>query len=98
MKTHDHQCFCTIMYTVVFHPSQVLQLGFRCIRRISKRLFVWDLIERVHEQLLSETPNTGGEGEGISPRQVFLSTVTRINLCNPNIGKDEKVRAGVSVQ
>ena len=61
---------------------------------------MWDLLERVHEQLITESSSTVSEGTvpPSSPdpeqhcRQMFINAVSRINTNNPNIGKDEKVK------
>ena len=77
-------------------PPQVFNYGFKCTRKFQKRLFPWDVLERVAEQLLSEAP-PNEEGQPPSPdpvaqaQHMFLNAVNRINSNNPNIGKEEKV-------
>lgn len=74
---------------------QVFQFGFRSSRKFQKKLFIWDLLERVHERLASEV--TVGEGEegrreaADHSVQSFLDAITRISSSNLCIGKDEKV-------
>ncbi len=78
-------------------PPQVFNHGFKCTRKFKKRLFPWDVLERVSEQLLSEAP-PNEEGQPPSPdpvahaQHMFINAVNRINSNNPNIGKEEKVR------
>lgn len=36
----------------------MFQYGFRASRKFQKRLYIWDLLERVHEHLVSGETNT----------------------------------------
>ena len=54
-RTRGWLLFISI-YNVHVCPLQVFQTGFRCSRKFQKKLFIWDLLERVQEQLVaSET-------------------------------------------
>ena len=87
------------MHTTDYFYSQVFQFGFRNSRKFLKKLFVWDVLERVHEQVALEHPSDLSSSGATSPddetrtRQMFLNVITRINSNNVYIGKDEKVCA-----
>ena len=42
-----------IIRVAICHCFQVFQTGFRCSRKFQKKLFIWDLLERVQEQLVA---------------------------------------------
>ena len=42
------------MFHCLCPSAQVLEAGFKSSRKFSKRLHLWDFLERVHEQLLTE--------------------------------------------
>ena len=80
---------------------QILMMGFKSNRKFGKRLFLWDLMERVCEHMsASEVPipvvNTAPL-PGSSDRQLLCNTVSRINSNYTHIGKQEKVRRETEV-
>ena len=79
-------------------PLQILLFGFKSSRKFSKRLFLWDVVERVCEHMsASEVPAplvSTSPQPGLSERQLLWNTVSRINSNYVLIGKNEKVRKG----
>lgn len=101
------------MYVVYFHVTcnragirqslllQILLFGFKSNRKFGKRLFLWDLVERVCEHMCaSEVPTplvSTAPQPGSSEKQLLCNVVNRINSYYTNIGKNEKVREGVFI-
>lgn len=71
-------------------------LGFKSSRKFGKRLFLWDLIERVCEYMCaSEAPTPlvkTAPHPAMVDRQLLLKMVERINSNYIYSGKCEKVR------
>lgn len=75
--------------------EKVLLAGFKSSRKFSKRLYLWDMIERVCDhmeavELPTPVVHTSPHPASID-RQLLSNTVSRINTNYPQIGKTEKM-------
>jgi hypothetical protein len=81
--------------------EKVLLAGFRSSRKFSKRLYLWDMVERACEHMESmemPTPLVHTTPHPVSlDRQVLGNTVARINSNYPQIGKSEKMALFLSI-
>ncbi len=67
-----------------------MNYGFKSYRKFQKRLYVWDVFERVAEQLVIDANEEGQPPTQHASQHMFINAVKRINANNTNIGKEEK--------
>jgi hypothetical protein len=66
----------------------VFQYGYKCNRLFSKKLFVWDYLERVCESVMDLSLSHIRNNESV--KQSYLSTVHHINTSASAVGKEQK--------
>lgn len=67
----------------------VFQYGFKASRLFGKKLFVWDYIERVHEDFVGVATRLVS-AEELNLRTSFCTVVQTINTADLSIGKNQK--------
>uniref|UniRef100_A0A7M5X9F3 DENN domain-containing protein 5A n=1 Tax=Clytia hemisphaerica TaxID=252671 RepID=A0A7M5X9F3_9CNID len=69
----------------------VFKYGYKSSKFFTKKLFVWDYIERVHDDFLNKKSETAYlESTQLNIRSSFCITVQTINTAALSIGKDQK--------
>ena len=73
-------------FTYIIIQSQVFYYGFRSSRKFQKKLYVWDLLEKVHEYLLSGETTTHTS-----------SDVAALLVSGPSVGDTQRRRGSAGL-